>query len=124
MILNVPPPSVQIVPGFAGSRRLSSRMWSRLGVKVMTSGADAALGIIWHATKIAPGIGLGASGGEGCWLGTGVGEAAEAECEVLPRTKGPLAVQADPMTSSRTATPNHARSFIRSYERAGSALVT
>jgi hypothetical protein len=89
----------------------------------MRSGAEAALGIPWHATKSA-GTGLGASEGEGCRLGVGVGEAVKADGEALPRTKGPLAVQADPMTRSRTATLSHARPSIRIYERAASLLVT
>ena len=89
----------------------------------MRSGAEIALGVSWHATKSA-GTGLGVAEGEGSRLGVGVGEAVRAEGEALPRTNGPLAVQADPITSTRTATLSHARRSIRSYERAGRPLVT
>jgi hypothetical protein len=88
----------------------------------MTSGVEVSLGFIWHATKSA-GTGLGNSEGEGCRLGVGVGEAVKAEGDVLPRTRGPLAVQADPITSM-AATLSHARRSIRRLERAAALFVT
>src|ERR1700738_719501 len=112
------PAIVQSNAGWIGSRTLRTWNCCRSEVSAMTSGADSALGFDEHATD---GIGAGDArvGDAGIDEDDASGLGATLVGVAAARTRGPLAVQPDPMHSNRITTPGHACRAIQSIQREG-----